>query len=277
VFRTKNDLLLVLTVFIATVIISCAPREREPYRYAPEGVVAPDNLNVEVGDKTMDLIWDTNRAPDMMISGYNIYISKVPPVEGTAPAIIKPGIKPHNPMPYPGDNNPEIEFETYAATNLENGIKYYVAVTTVFPDGTESLSSNVVEVACYPRGTVTLTDRSLEGDHGFSFKLKQYVPYNSLDNDLYFISRDIGNMIGSPDRNDGVLRHTLFAELGRTQLLNDRLDYNNLAFKDRAFVAEGMAYLLKLDYGDYAKILVRRVSSAPYLKQIVFDYIYFEQ
>jgi hypothetical protein len=277
VFKVKNDFLTIFFILIAVMIITCAPAKKDVSRYAPTGVVGPGNLNVEANSRSLDLIWDTNRGEDMLISGYNIYISPKPITFDDFPDRLRTDVKPYNQTPYPGDDNPEIATETFTASDLDNGVKYYVAVTTVFPDQSESPPSNVIEITCYPRGTVTLNDRGAGGDNGFAFKLQKYVPYNDIENDIYFIARDMGNQLGSPDRNEGVLKHTLLAELGRGKPLNDRVDYNNLSFKDRAFVAEGTTYLLKLEDGSFAKILVRSVISSEHLKRIVFDYLYLGQ
>lgn len=262
----------ILILLVIAMLLACAAARKKPSEYA---IAAPTDLKVEAYDHHMDLSWKTNRTEDMIIAGYNIYISTEQLIQPEIPGRIRPGIEPFNQTVYPGDANPQVSYETYTATGLENGVPYYVAVTTVYPDGAESLPSNVVAATCYPRGTVTINDRSMGPPDGFSFELGKSVSYNSLDNDLYFISRDVGNMLGSPDRNEGVLKHTEFAEIPGASTLNDRHDYSNLAYKDRTFVAEGRIYMVKLDDGTLAKIRIRRVDSSAFKKQVVFDYIYF--
>lgn len=266
----------IFTLFVIALLLACAAGKKKPSEYAPGGLVAPTDLKVEANSHSMDLSWKTNRTEDMIIAGYNIYISTQPLTQPEIPNRIKPGIEPFNQTIYPGDEDPQISYESYTATGLENGVPYYVAVTTVYPDKFESGPSNVVMATCYPRGTVTINDRSMGPPDGFSFAQGNSVPYNSLDNDLYFISRDVGNMLGSPDRNDGVLKHTEFAEIPGGATLNDRHDYTNLAFKDRTFVAEGNIYMVKLANGTLAKIRVRQVDSSAFKKQVIFDYIYFD-
>lgn len=267
----------ILTLFVIALLLACAAGRKKPSEYAPEGLIAPSDLKVEAYNHRMELSWKTNRTEGTIISGYNIYISTQPLTLPEIPKQIRPGVEPYNLTVYPGDADPQISYETYTASGLDNGVQYYVAVTTVYPDGMESPPSNVVVATCYPRGTVTINDRSMGPPDGFSFALGESVPYNSLDNDLYFISRDVGNMIGSPDRNEGVLKHTEFAEIPGASALNDRHDYNNLAYKDRTFVAEGNIYMVKLADGSLAKIRVLQVSSSAFKKQVVFDYIYFGQ
>ena len=257
----------ILTVMAILILLACAGAKKKPIPF-PEGRQAPSNLIVETANGTMDLSWTTNRSPEVAISGYNIYISQSPFASSLS------NVEPFNLTVYPGDDNPDIAAETYTATGLENGVKYYVAVTTVYPDRTESMPSNIVEAVCYPRGTVMINDRAMGEPHGFSFAKEENVDYNSVDNDLYFIARDVGNMIGSPDRNEGVLKHTEFAELPSERVLNDKHNYSNLSFKDRTYVAEGNIYLLKLSNGGFAKIKVKQVDSSQYKRQIVFDYIY---
>ncbi|MBD3218673.1 MAG: hypothetical protein GF310_10380 [candidate division Zixibacteria bacterium] len=276
-FKSAKFIASALLLLIISFIVFCAPAEKEPSEYAPEGLVAPSDLALETNNESMKLSWRTNRTEDMIISGYNIYISTQPLIDPSNPNRIKKGIEPFNPVTYPGDADPQIKYETYEASGLENGVEYHVAVTTVYPDRIESPPSNIVTATCYPQGTVTIKDRSVGDPDGFSFSKQEYAAYNSLDNDLYFIARDIGNMIGSPDRNDGVLKHTLFAELKMENELTSRHDYKNLNFKDRSFVAEGNVYLLELSDGSRAKIRIKQVDSSAFKKQVIFDYIYFGQ
>ncbi len=262
-------------VLILALFIACAgaqKKEESPY----ERGATPTSLKVETGDGSMELSWVTNRMEDMLISGYNIYISRQPIIDPSNPNRIKRGIEPVNDIAYPGDENPEISFETYSATGLQNGVEYHVAVTTVYPDRAESPPSNVVTATPYPRGTVTLQDRMMGGElDGFSFANGDNVEYNSLANDIYFIARDIGNMIGSPDRNDGILRHTEIALIRGESTLNDRKNYKNLDYDEKSFVASEQVYMLRLSDGSMAKIRIRDVDSSQYKKQVVFDYIYF--
>jgi hypothetical protein len=255
-------------------LLACAPAKKEVEKYPSEDKVSPSELQVKSDDQTLYLNWRTNRTESTLISGYNIYISEVPLSDPQDSSRIKPAILPVNSMPYPGDEDPETSYETYEAKDLQNFKTYHVAVTTVFPDRTESAPSNVVEAACYPRGTVTLKDRLMGDMHGWSFKDEEYVAYNALDNDVYFVARDIGNLLGSPDRNEGILKHTEFALIpGETQL-DTRRDYTNLTYRDKTFVAEGQVYMLRLSDNTYVKLRVRNLVSTEFIKQVTFDYIY---
>jgi hypothetical protein len=275
VFRENKIAVYILLILLLSIILSCAGAKRVPSDIPPEGLAAPSNLSADPNDQRVDLKWYTNRTGDMMISGYNIYISEVPLPEAGFPSKDS-GLDPFNQIPYPGDADPETLFETFTANELTNGVRYYIAITTVYPDRTESMFSNVEEIFCYPRGILTLKDRSIGDMHGFSFDKLKHVDYNDIENDLYFVARDAGNIIGSPDRNEGVLKHTEFAGLGRKPL-NNSLNYKNLNFKDKTFIAEDNVYLIKLEDGSFVKILVKRVDSSQYLKQITFEYIYFEK
>jgi len=273
VFKNNRDISLIPALIIFF-ILACAGAKREGPGETPlETLRHPSDLRVETGDRSLKLTWVTNRLPADIISGYNIYIAESPILAGRSPRLAE-GVVPFNNLPYPGDDDPETRFETFSALGLENGRKYYVAVTTVYPGQVESVASNVVEVTCYPVGTVTLKDRSMGDQHGFCFDERKYVDYNSFENDLYFIARDNGNQLGSPDRNEGVLRHTLFAEIPLRGELDDRIDFSGLRFVDRSFVAEGKIYLLKLHDNSLVKIKIRRVDSSAFKKQIVFDYLF---
>jgi len=273
VYRIIKFLSLILFLCL---LIACAAGKKPALEEIP-GKPAPSNLIVESGNQKLNLIWNTNRSESTIISGYNIYILEEPINEDNRPHRVKSDINPVNNLPYPGDENPEITFETYTAENLLNSVKYYVGVTTIFADKSESALSNVVKITCYPRGIVTIKDRMMGAMHGFSFGLDNYVDYNDITNDLYFVARDAGNIMGSPDRNEGVLKHTEFASLGRLKKLDDSRNFKNLAFKNRIFVAEGNGYVLRLEDGSMAKILVKQVDSSTYKKQVVFEYIYLGQ
>ncbi|MBD3383227.1 MAG: hypothetical protein GF404_13680 [candidate division Zixibacteria bacterium] len=264
-----------IVLFSACVLLlSCAGAKKEVDKYPPESKVGPSELKVRSDNRTLFLSWRTNRTEDMLISGYNIYISTQPLLSPGDPERIKPGIEPVNDIPYPGDEDPQISYETYEARDLQNWQTYHVAVTTVFPDMTESSPSNVVEASCYPRGTVTLKDRMMEDMDGYSFELGEHVAYNALENDLYFVARDVGNILGSPDRNDGVLKHTRFAHIPAENELNTSRDYSNLSYDNKTFVAEGQVYMLRLSDGTYVKLRVRNLVSTDFIKQVTFDYIY---
>ena len=77
-FKPAKYIASALLLLIISLIVFCAPAEKKPSEYAPEGLVAPSDLAVETNNESMELSWRTNRTEDMIIAGYNIYISKQP-------------------------------------------------------------------------------------------------------------------------------------------------------------------------------------------------------
>jgi hypothetical protein len=164
------------------------------------------NLQIDVNDGSMIVAW--KRHTGGMISGYNIYISEEPLAARFPGPGIDPSIQPHNRTPFPGDTNPDDNMEYYTAESLENGLRYYVSVRIVFPDGTLSEPSREVTAVCGPRGEIDLAVRYQSDHDGYSFEQNEYVRADAVDNDLYFFSKDGIDHLASPIRLNGFLNDT---------------------------------------------------------------------
>ncbi|MCX6833610.1 MAG: fibronectin type III domain-containing protein, partial [candidate division Zixibacteria bacterium] len=169
------------------------------------------DLRVSVNDKSMIVSW--KRIGQGAISGYNIYISERPLFALYPDAHVDSSIAPYNATPFPGDTNPEDSVENFEATHLENGVKYFVTVRVVFPDGLVSRPSSEVTVVCGPRGEIELPIRYQSSPDGYSFEKNAYTDANSTDNDLYFYSKDGRDYLASPRRLDGFINDTRFLVL----------------------------------------------------------------
>jgi len=162
----------------------------------------PYDMRVDVNDKTMIVSWRDQC--ETAISGYNIYINKRPGQSGSAP---------FNEQPFPGDTDPSDPVQYFEADGLDNGVKYFVSVRILFPNGSQSKASVEVPVVCGGRGEFELSMRYKSDHDGFSFEKNMPVRANDLSNDIYYYSKDGIDYLASPSRLDGFLRSTKLATL----------------------------------------------------------------
>ena len=185
----------------------------------------PVDVTVEVNDRSLQVAWRTEGKA--LISGYNIYISRVPLAAGNDQAW---AAALHNATTFAGDTNPEDSVEQYEADGLQNGVPYYVSVRTVYPDRTLSPPSPPLRAVCGPRGEIELSVRYQSERDGFSFDGNDYVRADSSENDLYFFSGDARDYLSSPSHLDGWLRQSRFAvldvqgDLAQAQMAMSRLE-----------------------------------------------------
>jgi hypothetical protein len=262
------------------IIIQCAPPSKME-KPSEEGKItistpcSPSGLTVKPDDQKIFLRWETNCAEAVLLSGYNIYILNKPlePKYFTAPP--PSSIKPHNPVPYPGDTDPESKFETMTVENLENGKEYYITVRSVYPDGGTSGSSNEVNIICRPEGTFDLAFRYAELNDGFSFALKKAVRADASANDIYFFQKDGFDFIASPDRLNGFLRKSQIFSLGKTENIYQYPKFNlDTPSADKLPVLAGESYLIKTADGNFAKIRIDSMSGEGKDRILKISYIY---
>jgi hypothetical protein len=198
------------------VLAGCGPggvRQSSKSRY-PAGAcqaVSIVDLAVSVNDKSMIVSW--REIGQSTISGYNIYISERPLSVLYPDAYIDSSVAPYNLSPFPGDTDPEDGVEYFEATDLENGVRYYVTIRVVYPDGSVSGPSDEVAAVCGPRGEIELPIRYQSSPDGYSFEKNAYTDANSTANDLYFYSKDGYDYLASPRRLDGFINDTRFLVL----------------------------------------------------------------
>ena len=197
-----------------------------------------DGLVVNVDNMTMDISWPTHRGK--LISGYNIYISREPLAQKYRSASLPKTVKPFNRIPFPGDTEPEDGIEHYQAKGLENGVKYYVSVRVVYPDGKLSKPSPERLVVCGPRGEMSLSIRYQSNQDGYSFARDSYVRADAGDNDLMFYSKDGTDYLDSPVKLDGFLRNCRLAKIpfkGDFHEVNGKLEsLDDLNFGERVTI-----------------------------------------
>ncbi len=223
----------------------------------------PSNLTVAPRSGALDLRWDTNRNADDVISGFNIYL-----------AAEDGDFKRHNDQPYPGDLNPEIEFETYPLEGLRNGEEYRVFVTTVFSGNTESSPTDTVWSIPRPAGRTLLAESFSGSNEGFSFARDEHVPTDDIDNDIYLAVINGRVNLASPNRVDYVLRTTRFYPLGKAAAIDSiRVSRAPTDPVRLLAVSEGDAVLFKDADDSYGLIYVRSIKGGE-KRVIEFDYIY---
>ena len=206
-------------VLSALLIASCGPKpefqqgaEVPPVEVVPYS--APSQLTARPFHQRINLSWKTNRPDSIPLKGYNIYVSDAAVIGEVLESELRSTLKAVNEQPYPGDTNPATDFETFALENLTNGEEYFIFVTTVFADSTESEPSNQVSCIPRPEGTFMLRGSFSGSSSGFSFHRLRSVPTDDLDNDLYLATINDELYLASPWRLDIVLRETKFYRLG---------------------------------------------------------------
>ncbi len=213
-----TSLLLVAILFLA----QCGPSPRPKSQVTEESHrtvehARPVDLQLIPGDGKMIVQWRV--VSSEITSGYDIFISEQP-VSPTD--LTKPGnpVKPFNPEVYPGDTNPDDSVEQYSAENLKNGVKYYVWVRIVRPDGTFSEPTGSKTAVCGPRGEFDLGLRYQSDDDGYSLAKNKSVRADAADNDLYFFRKDGVDYLASPTRLNAYLRATKLIPLNLKGDLN---------------------------------------------------------
>ncbi len=222
--RTFRFSLCVVIPLTALLLESCGtPPKPTPAPSPPQetvkSTVTPYDLRAEASNAKLTVSWKTRG--EGLISGYDIYISQEL-IVGRYPDTMLPSfVHPYNSTPYPGDTNPDDSIVQFVAEGLENGIKYYVSVRVLYPDGRLSMPSNEVAAVCGPRGDIELGVRYSSPQDGFSFDQNGYVSADFSANDLYFYTIEGHDYLASPSRLDGYLRATKFKVVSLPNGLND--------------------------------------------------------
>jgi hypothetical protein len=264
-------LICLIVVGFALLLSSCAPRQQGEVEISKYAKVAPTDLSVDVNHNYALLRWKTNRGDDP-IMGYDIYIARGNPVASDG-ATIAAGVKPFNDDVYPGDTDPQIDYETFEAKDLEDGVEYFAAVTIIFPGDRMSRPSNVVKFICHPHGKITL-GRSYSGDHdGYSFEDQEYVATDALGNQIYFTQIKDEDYLASPSRLDDILPSIRFFA-SNIRALDDPITAPSGSGADKIAIKAGTGCILRTASGQYCKIVVRGFTGTGDDRAVALEYSY---
>jgi hypothetical protein len=208
---TRRALCLISALACAVMLVTCGPKPKVVVTppvvdTTPKSTVTPTDLSVDVSSGKLTAAW--KKQGTGLIGGYNIYISQTP-LDGHYPD----SVKPFNTSPYPGDTNPEDSLETFNAEGLTDGVKYFVSVRVLYPDGTSSAPSNEVVAICGFRGEIELAVRFSGENDGFCFGAGKAVRADDPANDLYLFTKDKTDYLASPSRLGGFLRESRMVQL----------------------------------------------------------------
>ncbi len=274
--RINYKIIIPALLLIVTILFSagCGPSVKPAKEYAGD-VCFPSNLQVQPGDHKVSLRWNTNCDDSTLLTGYYIYLTKEPIPEKILTQPPPETLEPFNNSAYPGDTDPETAYETMTIDNLDNGVEYYISVRTVYPDYTQSVSSEQISFIPRPEGSFTLGIRYSDFKDGFSFSMGEHVEADRLENDLYYYAKDGFDYLASPHRLNGFLRETNFYSLGSTESIYDydslELDYEPVS---RIPVAEGHSYLVETEDNRYAKIRIKNIAGSGDKRKLSISYIY---
>ena len=254
----------IFCVLSAFLLFGCPPPE--PKQEEGDTLCAVSDVRIDVNDKMMNVSWVNNCK--QTISGYNIYINDKPLIKG----------KPYNTSIFDGDTNPADGRENFQAMSLENGKKYYVSVTIVYPDLSESAKSNEQLVVCAPRGEIELAVRYKSEHDGYSFVQNDYVRADNDKNDMYFFNQEGVDYLVSPDNLDGFLRKSKFVVLDYTgdfQGLKDNFqNIQKVPTESKLVISTGKWILVQLDKNKHALLKVIELSGSGEERKIKLFYAY---
>jgi hypothetical protein len=203
-----------LALIASTLGLGCGPK---PARLAPspEETTArppsPTDLSTETGSHKVTLHWSIDRPRNLLLAGFNIYLSDYSLFDTSVEAI-RARLKPYNPAPYPGDTDDDINRESITIERLMNGHTYFVSVRTVDARGIESMPSNEAEFTPYARGEFVISSDHDNVRGGFCFEIEQSVPARDPRSDLYLYASEDRIGLSSPYRLGAGLRKSVFSD-----------------------------------------------------------------
>jgi len=248
---------IVYSIAILAIVAGCGPKKTADETGTGRD---PFDLRVEPGNKKMTIQWKPQGST--LMAGYNIYINESPRSQSSRGTVPPSSVEPFNSVPFPGDTNPDDGVEEFIAEGLENGVRYYVTVRVVFPDGVFSEASAEIPVVCGPRGEIELSIRYKSERDGYSFEEDAYVRADGTGNDLYYYSKDGLDYLASPVRLDGFLKSNRFLLLSCKGSLADVSacvsKQRRVLSDDRVVITEGDWVLIRTP--DNMNALVRVIG-----------------
>lgn len=196
-------------------LVGCSASKPKPPTEGPP-LPHPYDLRVEASAHELELIWQVDRQPEHIFSGYNIYIVEHPVIGTDKEASELEKVKPYNQLPYPGDTDADVTHESYVAQGLDEGQRYYCFVRALGVGGQLGAPSNEVMAICRPGGHAAI-QKIFSGDtDGFDFSRGDYVNSDASDCDLAYYIKDGTDQVIAPAKIDPLLRDTRFWDLGKT-------------------------------------------------------------
>ncbi len=201
----------------------------------------PFDLSVSVDSGKMTLKWKTECS--RAISGYNIYISTEPLAPKYGMKQIPKQMPTFNQEIFPGDTNPDDSIEVFEAAGLSDGVKYYVSVRIILPNGVQSKPTREIETVCGPSGEIELSARFKSEQDGFSFVEEKFVRADNDQNDIYYFHSEGVDYLASPIKLNGFLRDIKLGLLPFTGDLEEIKEkvrlLNTLPHEDKVTVITG--------------------------------------
>ncbi|MEW5873910.1 MAG: hypothetical protein AB1752_01860 [Candidatus Zixiibacteriota bacterium] len=269
--------LLPLALFMA----GCAATP-PPIQEAAPGPTSADRLRLApklfesgVGSNRVAIAWTVDRNGSDILRGYNIYVSEdsTLPNRQTGDEALAGAL--YGGTHYPGDTDGDIRRESITIEDLSTGSVYYLHVRIVFPDGSESLPSNQIQVVPRPRGVFALVPRFEAGHDGFSFADDMPVEGTSEQNDLYMYVAEGDVFLASPDRLDRSLHVTRFVDLGSSGSLDEHPVFPGEArVTDRISVEVGRSIGVVLANGTIAKLRPSEIDLGSDPPRLTLEYLY---
>jgi len=232
------------------------------------------DLRVYPGDGSLTLAWDVDRAPNLVFSGYNIYLAERPILGTPDEQNLIDHVNPFNAVPYPGDTDPDLKHETFIAQGLENGARYYAFVRALSSDGHPGRPTNEVMAICR-RGGEAILQPIFSGTYdGFDFSVGRHVNSDAIDCDLAFYHKEGKDHIMAPYRIDPVLNETRLWDLGTGEF--DGVTTPDLRGEGEIELEpkSGHVYAYRTADGHYGKLRIASVGNENGIRTVRFTYLY---
>ncbi len=268
---TRIPASVVVSLALVFLVTSCGPSRQPEADIAKIQKVAPSELSAEVGHERALLRWKTNRG-DALITGYNIYLSDQSVTNPTGTSVGE-NARRINDNVYPGDTDPDTEYETFEATDLVDGQRYYCTLTTVYLGNVESPPSNMTEFICHPSGECSLRQRYSGERDGYSFEQAEYVESDDTRNQIYYALIGGEDYLLSPSRLDSTLEPVMFHSLS-IRSIKDGFEMPSGEGAERIRIVESMGCLMKTEDGKLAKIVVNGFSGSGDDREVHLEFSY---
>jgi len=263
-------------VFVLVMVSGCGP-QRPPVEEQPSIAVhlVPSDLECENLTRKIVLSWVTNRRPEDVIAGYNIYIApekslaSLPSDSPDLAEYLWKGIT------YPGDTDPRTDVEQVEIADLDYGTEYFIHIRTVSAYGNLGAASEEIQVIPRPTGQIRLVPRFGGEGEGYSFARQEYVKSRDPRNDLYLFVRNDSVFAASPHRLDRSLRYSEFHRAGASSSIDDYPTWE-ISRKGQVSInlQRGVTYILSTPETCLAKFRVAQIEGKGKQTVVAVDYVF---